>query len=102
MKTVEGRIMSADAPQVAQARRRAARRLGFLIHAAVFAAVNVALIAINVVAAPAYPWAIFPLLGWGFGLLMHGLVAFGVFGRIYQSLVARELARLPATFGAQH
>jgi len=36
------------------------------------------------------------------GLLMHGLAASGVFGRIYQSLVARELARLPATSGAQH
>jgi len=94
--------MNADISQVAQARRRAGRRLGFLIHAAVFVAVNVALIAINVSATPAYPWAIFPLLGWGSGLLMHGLAAFGVFGRFYRSLVDRELARLSATSDVQH
>jgi len=99
---MEGLIMKADISQVALARRRAGFRLGFLIHAAVFVAVNVALIAINVVVTPAHPWAVFPLLGWGLGLLMHGFAAFGVFGRIYQSLVARELARLPAPSSAQH
>jgi hypothetical protein len=102
VKTMRGLIMNADISQVALARRRAGRRLGFLIHAGVFVAVNLALVAINVIATPAHPWAIFPLLGWGFGLLMHGLAAFGVFGRIYQSLVARELARRPATSGAQN
>lgn len=24
-----------------------------------------------------FPWVIFPALGWGFGLLMHGMQAFG-------------------------
>jgi hypothetical protein len=78
------------------ARRRAGRRLGFLIHAAVFVAVNLGLIGINLGIAPARPWALFPLLGWGLGLLLHGLFARGLFGRMYQALVERELARLPA------
>lgn len=24
-----------------------------------------------------FPWVIFPILGWGFGLLMHGMEAYG-------------------------
>jgi hypothetical protein len=89
--------MNVEPPRIKMARRRAGRRLGFLIHAAVFVAVNVALIGINLGIAPGRPWALFPLLGWGLGLLMHGLFALGFFGRMYQGLVARELARLPAT-----
>jgi hypothetical protein len=86
--------MNADANQVALARRRAGRRLGFLIHAAAFVGVNLLLIAINVAASPAHPWSIYPLFGWGVGLLMHGMAANGVFGRVYQSLVERELASI--------
>ena len=88
--------MSAEASQLAVARRRAARRLGFLIHATVFVMVNVVLIAINLFTTPAHPWAVLPLLGWGFGLLMHGVAANGLFGRMREALVQRELARLPS------
>jgi len=90
-----------DSARLAQARRRAGRRLGFLIHAAVFVAINLALIGINLGITPTRPWALFPLLGWGFGLLMHGLAALGPFGRIYQALVERELARLAVTAEGQ-
>jgi len=88
--------MNVESARYAQARRRAGRRLGFLIHAAVFAAVNVALIGINLGIAPSRPWALFPLLGWGMGLLLHGLATHGFFERILGRLVERELARLPA------
>lgn len=93
--------MTTDPSRISQARRRAGRRLGFLIHAAVFAAVNLGLIATNVAAAPAHPWSAYPLLGWGLGLLMHGLATSGTFGRAYDSLVERELARLPAARDVQ-
>jgi hypothetical protein len=93
--------MTHDTSRITQARRRAGRRLGFLIHAAVFGAVNLGLIAINIAAAPAHPWSAYPLLGWGFGLLMHGLATSGAFGRAYDTLVERELARLPAARDVQ-
>ena len=54
------------------ARRRAGAKLGWLIHAAVFACVNALLITISV--ASGKPWAIFPLTGWGLGLTIHGAV----------------------------
>jgi hypothetical protein len=48
---------------------------GFVVHAIVFGLVNVCLIAMNVsmiVFTDAhFPWAIFPLVGWGIGLTFH-------------------------------
>jgi hypothetical protein len=93
--------MNTQSPQLAQARRRAGRQLGFYIHAAVFVAVNVLLVAINLGVTPTRPWSLFPLLGWGIGLLAHALAALGPFGRLYQALVAREFARLPAAGAEQ-
>ena len=48
---------------------------GFVVHAIVFGLVNTCLIAMNVsmmVFTDAhFPWAIFPLVGWGIGLTFH-------------------------------
>jgi len=41
-----------------------------------------------------FPWAIFPTLGWGFGLLMHGLEAYGynpLWGKRWEERKIREL-----------
>ena len=88
--------MNTQESQVRQARRRAGRKLGFFIHAAVFGAVNLGLITVNIGTTPDHAWSLFPLLGWGFGLLMHGLAVLGPLHRIHQTLVERELARMPA------
>ncbi len=58
-----------------RARRRVGMKMGFYIHALVYVLVNLGLFAIN-----AYTggerWAIFPMLGWGLGLAIHGIVTF--------------------------
>lgn len=41
-----------------------------------------------------FPWIIFPVLGWGFGLLMHGLEAYGynpLLGKRWEERKIREL-----------
>lgn len=41
-----------------------------------------------------FPWVIFPMLGWGFGLLMHGLEAFAynpIWGKRWEEKKIREL-----------
>lgn len=41
-----------------------------------------------------FPWAIFPALGWGFGLLMHGMEAFGynpLWGKNWEEKKIKEL-----------
>jgi hypothetical protein len=58
------------------AKRHVERKLGFYIHLSVYLAVNTGLITLNILLASAKPWAVFPLLGWGIGLLFHGLAVF--------------------------
>jgi hypothetical protein len=51
------------------------QRTGFRIHATVFVAVQVLILAVWVLqwslGGTAYPWFIYPLLGWGVGLAAH-------------------------------
>jgi fatty acid desaturase len=58
-----------------QERWASGQRKGFRIHATVFVAVQVLLIAVWVLAwqvgGTSYPWFIYPLLGWGIGLVAH-------------------------------
>lgn len=78
----------------ALARRRAGARLGWYIHALVFVTVNLMLAVAS--AASGRAWVVFPVLGWGLGLALHGL---GVWiglggGGLRQRLVEQERARL--------
>lgn len=54
------------------ARKRAGMRMGWLIHATVFVAVNLLLAALSF--GTGRHWAIFPFVGWGIGLAIHGVV----------------------------
>jgi len=75
------------------ARRIAARKLGFFIHCAVFVLVNLGLVAVNALTGRG-AWSVFPLLGWGLGLLVHGAVALGPVHRLYGRMVEREVERI--------
>ena len=52
--------------------REAARR-GFTIHAIAYGLVMTGLIILNLTLATEFPWAVFPLIGWGIGLTLHYL-----------------------------
>lgn len=56
--------------------RQILKRRAFYVHAAVFGAVQVALVAIWALAGGGYPWFLFALVGWGIGLVAHGAAAF--------------------------
>jgi hypothetical protein len=51
------------------------QRKGFRIHATVFVAVQILIVAVWVLqwrlGGTAYPWFVYPLLGWGVGLAAH-------------------------------
>ncbi len=51
---------------------RSARR-GFFAHLSVYVIVNALLIFINLFYSPEVLWFAYPLLGWGLGIVMHGL-----------------------------
>src|SRR6218665_2594677 len=54
------------------ARRRAGAKLGWYIHATAFVVINLALFAISHHGFGSRHWTVFPLLGWGLGLALHG------------------------------
>ena len=55
---------------------RIARRQWFWLHAAVFVPTQVILFVIWSTSDADYPWFVFPLLGWGMILAVHGVYAF--------------------------
>ena len=76
------------------ARKRAGAKLGWYIHATVYLLVNLLLIALSV--SSGRHWAVFPLLGWGLGLAVHGAVVFLLTGGagLHERLVQQERERL--------
>ncbi|MBD2278178.1 MULTISPECIES: 2TM domain-containing protein [Nostocales] len=49
------------------------QRKDFKSHLFAFLAINGFLVLLNLVVSPGYFWAIYPILGWGLGLLLHGM-----------------------------
>jgi hypothetical protein len=62
-------------PLERRARRRVGMKIGFATHALVYILVNLGLAMINNVTGD-YRWNVFPLMGWGLGLAIHGTVVF--------------------------
>lgn len=56
------------------ARKRAKAKMGWIRHATVYALVNLGLFLLSTVSG--HSWHLFPLLGWGVALLIHGVVVF--------------------------
>lgn len=64
------------------------------MHLTVFVGVNVLLHIINFVTAPRAYWAIWPLLGWGIGLVAHGVATYRCLpfaGKDWEERKIREL-----------
>jgi hypothetical protein len=60
----------------ALARKRAGAKLGWYAHATVYVLVNIVIFAMSRYAFGTRPWSVFPLLGWGLGLALHGVSVF--------------------------
>ncbi len=78
------------------ARKRASAKLGWYVHAAVYLLVNGAMFMASVYGLRQRPWTIYPALGWGLGLLLHGVAVFllGAGSSLRENLVRKERERL--------
>ena len=78
------------------ARKRAGAKLGWYSHAAVYVVVNLFLFAISEYGFGQRRWTIFPVLGWGLGLALHGISVFvlGSGSSLRERLVRKERERL--------
>ena len=76
-----------------RARRRAEAKYGFFVHAVVYAAVMLLLLVINLLTSPGALWFIWPLMGWGLAVVLHGAGVFllGDKESIVDALTEREL-----------
>lgn len=76
------------------ARRRAGAKLGWYIHAGAYLAVNLLLVVLS--ASSGRHWAVFPAVGWGIGLAIHGVVVFVLAGGtgLHERMVQAERDRL--------
>ena len=85
------------------ARRRAGAKLGWYTHACVYVLVNLALFAMSRYGVGDRPWTVFPAVGWGVGLALHGVSVFllGKGSSFRERLVARERERLQREQGHQ-
>ena len=56
--------------------RQIVRRRAFLLHLSVWAATNVFIFVVWLLAGGGYPWFLFVLFGWGVGVVAHGATAY--------------------------
>lgn len=81
-----------------KAREKARAKISFYIHLTIYAIVNILLFSIwYITLGPSgFPWFIFPLIGWGAGLIAHAVATF--YGKSMEDLEERmteqELAKL--------
>ena len=87
-------LSSEEIERIAQKRARA--KLGWYMHAILYLLVNLFIFAISRYGFGQRPWSIFPLLGWGVGLTLHGVSVFvlGSGGGLRERLVQKERERI--------
>jgi len=78
------------------ARRRAAAKLGWYTHAAIYMVVNAVLFVMARHGVTHRPWNLYPAAGWGLGLMLHGVSVFvlGAGSGLRERMVERERQRL--------
>lgn len=82
-----------DQEAYAKAKKRVEAKIGFYIHLAFYLGVNALLIIINLSTSTRYLWFKWPLIGWGIGLLFHGLAVY-VFSKglsIKERMIEKEM-----------
>lgn len=78
------------------ARRRAGAKLGWYVHAVFYVLVNTLIFAMSRYGFGQRPWSVYPLLGWGLGLALHGVSVFalGRGSKLRERMVQKERERI--------
>ena len=73
--------------------RRIRAKRGFWIHFGVYLAVNSVLVLVWALASADYFWPVWPMLGWGIGVVAHAVNVFIRPAEISEERIDRELQR---------
>jgi len=80
-------------PRYEEARRHAHSVRGFYIHLVVYLLVNAGLLAINMLSSPGRLWYGWATLGWGIGVVAHGVSVFAFSGWLGADWEERKIRR---------
>ncbi|SHG94890.1 2TM domain-containing protein [Flavobacterium fluvii] len=75
------------------AKKRVEEIKGFYGNLIAYVVVNMGLMVINLLTSPAYLWFFWPMLGWGIGVVFHGLKVFNYmpfFGKEWEEKKIKE------------
>ncbi|TXR60320.1 histidine kinase [Bacillus sp. AY18-3] len=75
-----------------RAKKRVENLKAFYIHLTVYILVNLMLFFINISSDSSKLWFLYPLGGWGIGIIIHGLTTFpfGIFGKEWEERKIKE------------
>ncbi|GEM55529.1 histidine kinase [Flavobacterium branchiophilum] len=76
------------------AQKRVQEIKGFYGHLASYVLVNLFLLILNLVSSPGYLWFFWPALGWGTGLLAHGIKVFQIMPFLGKDWEERKIKEL--------
>jgi hypothetical protein len=77
------------------AKRHVEARVGLVVHAVMYVVVNTGIVITWRLTGASYPWFIWPLLGWGAGLIAHVVTYwFGPDSVRGENAIEREMQRL--------
>lgn len=81
-----------------KAKKKVEAKIGFFIHLVVYIGVNALLVVINFATldkVTPYYWFIWPLLGWGIGVVFHGIMAFFLAGEtsLTERMIEKEMKK---------
>jgi len=77
-----------------KAKKRVEEIKGFYGNLISYVVVNIGLMVVNLLTSPQYLWFFWPMLGWGIGVLFHGLKVFNYmpfFGKDWEDQKIKEL-----------
>ena len=76
-----------------KARKRVEEIKGFYGNLIAYIVVNIGLMVLNLLTSPGYLWFFWPMLGWGIGVLFHGMKVFDFmpfFGKDWEEKKIKE------------
>ena len=76
-----------------KARKRVEEIKGFYGNLIAYIVVNIGLMVLNLLTSPGYLWFFWPMLGWGIGVLFHGMKVFNYmpfFGKEWEEKKIKE------------
>ena len=75
-----------------EAKERVEEIKGFYFHLITYIVINAVLIVINLLTSPEYLWFIWPIIGWGVGLVIHAITVFGnLWGKSWEERKIKEI-----------